>query len=159
MENIWLLEFSTTPGDNTTCSNATNLEAISAKDDENSSSFDENNSRKIYQNVNVNTGTNNFLFYGFGKVNDKTIGTFDDTFSPSSSTSTSDIKFWLKPIIDETTDIYEDEEAKNILTALNAVANVDWGTNLSTMKKTFYLSMLVLLIALEVCFKKSMIMQ
>ena len=116
IKNIWLLSFNDTPNANSTSTGTIQLADINSSDN-----ISAEKSSKIYQNVAVNVGTKNFIFYGFGDVKENKIGAFKENFGFGSNTrnSLSGIKFQLKPVAE--TVAYQTGEAKNIIDVLNAI--------------------------------------
>ena len=119
MENIWLLGFNENPGDNSTSISTFPLTAISKDGND---AITENDSKKVYENVLVSTGTSHFVFYGFGAISDEKIGTFNNQLDLTSTErkKLSEISFSLKNInnVDYTAD-----EPSNIIAALNTIDN------------------------------------
>ena len=119
MNNVWLLEFNEDPTPNSAATNITDLGEIEA------GNIKAENSKKIYQNVVVSTGTDHFVFYGFasGKDGDKTIGALKDLTMPGQTNSSallSNINFELMPIHPSAIS-YSSDEPKKIIDVLNAV--------------------------------------
>lgn len=134
MKNIWLLSFEETPNDNSTSTGALQLEGISS-----SENISAEKSSKIYQNVAVNVGTSNFIFYGFGDVNNDAIGAFNTRLDFGSNTriKLNNINFQLKPVVQTVS--YQTGEAKNIVDVLNAIDKSwqDRDENLKTIHAKF----------------------
>lgn len=119
MDKVWLLEFNGTPSPNSAATNVTDLGEIEA------GNISATSSKKIYQNVVVNTGTDHFVFYGFasGKDNNTTIGALKDLAMPGQTGSTvllNNINFELMPIHSSAINYTADEPSK-ITEVLNAV--------------------------------------
>lgn len=118
MNKVWLLAFNGEPTANSAATNITDLGEIEARN------INAENSKKIYQNVVVNTGTDHFVFYGFasGKDGDKTIGALKD-LTMNSSALLSNINFELMPIHPSAIDYSSGQPAK-IIDVLNAVDDI-----------------------------------
>ena len=133
MNNIWLLAFNNEPTSTTTWNKATQLAEIS------NTEVTGEDSKKIYQDVAVNTGTKYFMFYGFAPTQDK-VGAFEEelALNVENRTSPEDITFSLKPIHSEALNL-EEGEPFQILKALNAVNAVTWGDEkaIADMKSQF----------------------
>lgn len=119
MNKVWLLAFNGEPTANSAATNITDLGEIEA------GNISATSSKKIYQNVVVNTGTDHFVFYGFasGKDGDKTIGALKDLTMPGQTNSSallSNINFELMPIHPSAIS-YSSDEPKKIIDVLNAV--------------------------------------
>lgn len=133
MNNIWLLAFNKEPAADTQWNKATQLAEIA------NTEVNGESSKKIYQEVAVNTGTKHFMLYGFAPTEDK-IGTFEEelALNVDNNFTPNDISFSLKPIKSEAIDL-EQGQPYHILAALNAVNKADWGTEkaFTDMKSQF----------------------
>ena len=118
MNKVWLLAFNGGPTANSAATNITDLGEIEA------GNISATSSKKIYQNVVVNTGTDHFVFYGFasGKDGNKTIGALKD-LTMNSSALLSNINFELMPIHPSAIDYSSGQPAK-IIDVLNAVDDI-----------------------------------
>lgn len=126
MNKVWLLAFNGEPTDKSAATNITDLGEIKA------GNISATSSKKIYQNVVVNTGTDHFVFYGFasGIDNNKTIGALKDLTMLDQTNSPallSDINFELKPIHPSAINYNSDEPTK-IIKVLNDV-NESWSSS------------------------------
>ena len=122
MNKVWLLAFNGEPTANSAATNITDLGEIEA------GNINAENSKKIYQNVVVNTGTDNFVFYGFasGKDGNKTIGALKDLTMPGQTNSSallSNINFELMPIHPSAIS-YSSGDPEKIIEVLNAVDDI-----------------------------------
>ena len=133
MNNIWLLAFNNEPSTNTTWNKATQLAEIT------NTEVTGGDSKKIYQDVAVNTGTKYFMFYGFAPTKDE-VGTFEEelALNVENRLKPEDITFSLKPIHSEPLNLGQGEPYQ-ILKALNDVNAVSWGDEktVTDMKSQF----------------------
>ena len=126
MNKVWLLAFNGEPTANSAATNITDLGEIKA------GNISATSSKKIYQNVVVNTGTDHFVFYGFasGKDGDKTIGALKNLTMPGQTNSSallSNINFELMPIHSSAIN-YKSGDPEKIIEVLNAV-NKSWSSS------------------------------
>ncbi len=117
MKNIWLLGFNAAPTDNATSAFTFKLTNIGKDADD---AISNSNSNKIYEDVDVETGTTHFVFYGFGDIKKNALGAFEQELdlTGTSKKSLSDISFALKNI--SNVDFSADEPTK-IVSALNKI--------------------------------------
>ena len=132
MNHVRLLSFTGVPGTGTSASQSIPLGDIDA-----SGTNSLENGHKIYNDVNITVGTNNFLFYatapmGTTEADMFTNGFLDDSKLTAGNTGADDITFSLKAV--KTSD--DEKYADSLLTVLNAIDGVDnWasgGTNVNT---------------------------
>lgn len=130
MQDIWLLSFESTPNDNSESTSVIPLSDITAGDN---SSISANQSSKVYENIEVKTGTSDFILYGFGKVADKKVGAFEEKLdlNGANTKKLSDISFKLEPIKSEIN--YEEGDPAKIIAALNMM-NEKWKDSDENMK-------------------------
>lgn len=119
--NISLIPFTGTPGSGGTAGTIINLGAIQPDE------LGKGTGAKVYYDVDLATGVNNFLFYGEAieatvtgtEKKEKKNGALKATIAESITDIDTDIKFELVPI---STDASSDGEREKLLEALNAVA-------------------------------------
>ena len=131
MDHVRLLSFIGVPGTVTSASQSIPLDDIDA-----SGTNSLENGHKIYNDVNITVGTNNFLFYatapmGTTEAEMFTKGFLDDSKLTAGNTGTDDITFSLKAVKTNDDENYADALLK-VLNAVDKVANwASGGTNVN----------------------------
>lgn len=144
MDNIKLIPFTTTPASGAKGGNIIGLGAILSDE------LAANTNAKVYYDVEIAQGVNNFLFYGEAKAaegtDDKTNGALVPAgFDEVSTTGVDAITFSLKPMLTSST---TPEEATSLAEVLSDVANsktedaaLSWSASQSGLKN-FYNSLI-----------------
>lgn len=142
MENIKLIPFTGAPGSGATAGTIINLGVIQPGE------LGAGTGAKVYYDVDLATGVNNFLFYGEAieatvtgtEKKEKKNGALKATIAESITDIDTDIKFELVPI---STTASSDGERTTLLAALNTVAGASGGGtawSASTEFQTYYQS-------------------
>lgn len=130
MDNIKLIPFAGTPAAGEEGENIISLGAILSDE------LAAQTNAKVYYDVEIAQGVNNFLFYGEAKAAEGTDDKTNGALTATISTTVNDINFALKPISPSAA---SNEEAGKLVEALNNVSGVEgWSTSTSDLLNYYH---------------------
>lgn len=130
MDNIKLIPFAGTPAAGEEGENIISLGAILSDE------LAAQTNAKVYYDVEIAQGVDNFLFYGEAKAAEGTDDKTNGALTATISTTVNDINFALKPISPSAA---SNEEAGKLVEALNNVSGVEgWSTSTSDLLNYYH---------------------